>query len=129
IDDGGFNFTQNTVNLNFTKEFPTIASGFSLSMGGEYRHENYNIYKGEEASYANYDTLKASGSQGYPGYQPSDVVHANRDVFGVYADAEIDVTKKFLIGGAIRLEHYSDFGWTFNGKVDARYKLTPTLNL
>ena len=129
IDDGGFNFAQNTVNLNFTKEFPTIASGFSLSMGAEYRHENYNIYKGEEASYANYDTLKASGSQGYPGYQPSDVVHASRDVVGAYGDAEIDITKKFLVGLAARVEHYSDFGWTVNGKVDARYKITPTFNL
>jgi len=129
FDDGGFNFSQNTVNLNFVKDIPTVASGLTLSFGGEYRREHYAIYKGEQASYANYDTLKASGSQGYPGYQPSDVVNASRDVEGLYADAELDVTKKFLIGGAIRLEHYSDFGWTFNGKVDARYKLTPKLNL
>jgi len=129
FDDGGFNFAQNTVNLNFVKDIPTIASGFTLSFGAEYRNEHYKIYRGEEASYANYDTLKASGSQGYPGYQPADVVNANRNVFGFYGDAEIDVTKQFLLDGAIRIENYSDFGWTSNYKLAARYKVTKELNV
>jgi iron complex outermembrane recepter protein len=131
FDDGGFSFLQNTLNLNFSKAIPEIASGFNLAFGAEYRYERYKIFAGEEASYRNYDATgeKASGSQGFPGYQPADEVNANRSVVGGYVDAEIDLTKQFLVGGAIRLENYSDFGFTHNYKLALRYKVAPTFNL
>lgn len=128
FDDGGFNFAQNTVNANFSKEF---SSALNFAFGAEYRYEKYKLFAGEEASYKNYDLSgdKASGSQGFPGYQPNDEVNANRSVVGVYADAEIDVTKAFLLGAAVRFENYSDFGATFNGKLSARLKASETFNL
>src|SRR6185436_16594663 len=52
FDDGGFNFLQNTVNLNFSKQ---ITDEFNFAIGAENRFERYKIYSGEEASYANYD--------------------------------------------------------------------------
>jgi len=114
IDDGGFNFLQNTTNLDFSKKFAGVASGLNLAFGGEFRYENYKIYKGEQASYDNYDEAKASGSQGYPGYQPSDEVSANRTVEGVYVDAELDATKNGFSAAPYVFEHYSDFGSTVN---------------
>ena len=89
------------------------------------------MYAGEVASYKNYDTsgTKASGSQGFPGYQPNDEVKSNRSTGGVYVDAEMDVTKKFLVAAAIRVENYSDFGLTTNFKLSSRYKLTNKLNV
>ena len=131
FDDGGFSFLQNTSNLNFTKEIAGIAQGFNLAIGAEYRYEQYNLYAGEVASYKNYDTsgTKASGSQGFPGYQPNDEVKSNRSTGGVYVDAEMDVTKKFLVAAAIRVENYSDFGLTTNFKLSSRYKLTNKLNV
>lgn len=138
FDDGGFTFTQNTLNVNFSKQ---IAKSFNLAMGAEYRYENYTIFSGNETSYKNFKPGKffvdgngdqvyvAGGSQGFPGYQPADVVDANRSVFGVYVDAEYDVTDKWLVNGAVRFENYNDFGSTTNFKVATRYKIAPKFNL
>ncbi len=99
-------------------------------MGGEYRYERYNLYAGEEGSYKNYSTGdKATGSQGFPGYQPSDEVNSNRSVIGAYVDAEIDITKNFLVNGAVRAENYSDFGFTVNYKLATRVKLASNFNI
>lgn len=129
FDDGGFSFLQSTTNLGFNKSFPTVAKGFNLAFGAEHRFENYQLYAGEEASWQTYDENKAPGSQGFPGYQPGDEVDATRNVVGGYLDAEVDITEKFLLGGAIRLENYSDFGFTANGKIATRVKLAPNFNL
>jgi iron complex outermembrane receptor protein len=129
FDDGGFSFLQSTSNLNFSKELSGIAQGFNLAMGAEHRYERYTIFAGEEASYKNYDPAKATGSQGFPGYQPGDEVNAHRNSFAAYVDAELDATDKLLLNGAIRVESYNDFGFTHNYKFATRYKATPRLNL
>ena len=128
FDDGGFNFLQNTTNLNFSK---AINEQFNFALGAEARFERYKIFAGEEGSYKNYDPTgnKATGSQGFPGYQPGDVVNAKRNVFGLYVDAEYDITKKWLVNAAIRMENYSDFGFTGNYKFATRYKAASNLNL
>ena len=127
FDDGGFSFLQNTANLNASREF---GGNFNLGVGVEYRYENYKIYAGEEASYKNYSNGdKATGSQGFPGYQPADVVNAKRNVFGAYADIEYDVTREWLVDLAIRAENYSDFGFTHNYKLATRYKASPVINM
>jgi len=129
FDDGGFTFLQNTSNLNISKLFTGVASGLNVAFGGEFRLENYKIEAGEAASYTNYDTLKATGSQGFPGYQPGDVVDASRSCAGAYADLELDVTERFLVGGAVRFENYSDFGSTTNFKLVSRLQLAKGFNL
>ena len=129
FDAGGFTFLQNTSNLNFSREIEGVGKGFNLAFGAEYRFERYAIEAGEEASYKNYNPDKATGSQGFPGYQPSDEVKANRSNLGVYADAELDITTKWLLNGAVRFENYSDFGSTFNYKLSSRYKLARNFNL
>ncbi|WP_343671896.1 TonB-dependent receptor [Chitinophaga sp.] len=127
FDDGGFSFLQNTTNVTFTKAINTL----NLAFGAEYRYERYSIYAGEEASYTNYDPtfFKATGSQGFPGYRPSDEVAANRSNVAAYVDAEWDVTKKWLVGAAVRAENYSDFGFTTNFKLATRYKITSDFNI
>ena len=140
-DDGGFNFLQNTLNLDISKSFKTVARGLNLGLGAEYRYERYEIYKGEEGSYTNYhpgnlyypniadSAAPASGSQGFPGFSPSDVVDANRSNVGVYADAELNATKEWLLDGAIRFENYSDFGSVATFKLATRYKLASNFNI
>jgi len=127
FDDGGFSYLQNTTNLNFSREF---FNNFNLGLGAEYRYENYQIMAGEMASYHNYDPSgeKASGAQGFPGFQPSDEVNASRNVWGFYADAEFDVNSKLLMNLATRLETYSDFGFTHNYKFGMRYKVNSKIN-
>ena len=86
---------------------------------------------GEEASYAIYDTVTrfsgkslAGGSQGFPGFSPADTVTNSRHTIGVYADAELNVTNKWLVDGAVRYENYSDFGNVLTYKLATRYKVT-----
>jgi iron complex outermembrane receptor protein len=131
FDDGGFKFLQNTTNLDFSKSFKEIADGLNLGLGAEFRYENYKIYSGEERSYKNYDPTgaQATGSQGFPGFSNTDAVKATRTNVGVYADAEINITKKWLADVAVRFENYSDFGSVFTGKFASRYKVADNFNI
>ena len=148
FDDGGFNFLQNTLNLDFTKSIKTVAKGLNLAFGAEYRYENYSIYAGEVSSYAslysgpgiiyqnlvgdgNGDSLRApaTGSQGFPGFSPADVKTANRSNVGAYAEAELNVTNAWLLDGAIRFENYSDFGFVSTYKLATRIKAAPGFNI
>ncbi len=138
FDDGGFNFLQNTTNLDVSKHFASVASGMTLSFGGEFRYEHYKLYAGEVNSYLNGkafyidgggDTVyKASGSEGYPGYQPSDEANAHRTNVGGYVDLAIDLSPRLLLDGAARFENYSDFGFVNTYKLAARFKATHNLN-
>lgn len=126
FDDGGFSFLQSTSNLNVSHEF---SSKVNLGLGAEFRYENYQIFAGEPGSYKNFDPNKATGAQGFPGYQPADEVNAKRHVWGGYADVEIDVTPEWLINLAARAEDYSDFGFTHNYKLATRYKASSNVNI
>ena len=138
---GGHEFLQNTTNLDLSRRFAHVASGLNLAFGGEFRVDDYRIRAGEEASWKNYALVTnpdgtvsnpsglAGGAQSFPGFAPENAIHKSRSNTGVYADAELDVTDKWLISGAGRYEHYSDFGGTFSGKFATRYKLTDWLNV
>ncbi|HXB06762.1 MAG TPA: TonB-dependent receptor [Puia sp.] len=137
FDDGGFNFLQSTANLDISKRFAGVAEGLTLSFGGEFRYEHYKLYAGEPDSYGGkaYDivggdtTYKATGSEGYPGYQPTDATTKHRTNVGGYVDLAIDLTKYWLIDGAARFENYSDFGFVNTYKLASRYKVTSDFNI
>ena len=98
FDAGGLRFTQNTINLDFNKDYD-ILSGLNVAFGGEHRYENFKISAGEEASYTAYDifgnpqtaTTAANqkptdffgntlpgGSQVFGGFRPDNAVSKNR---------------------------------------------------
>lgn len=150
FDAGGHNLSQNTLNLDFSKYYEDIMSGFNLALGAEYRTENFIIFEGEEGSYGTFDVdgrlitdpatqtqpidpitgeFRPGGSQGFPGYSPANEVDRSRSNISLYADAELDLSEKFLLAAAVRFEDYSDFGSTLNGKLAARFKLTDNINL
>ncbi|MDD7915217.1 TonB-dependent receptor [Polaribacter sp. MSW5] len=149
FDAGGHQLIQNTTSIDFSKYFKTKSYGFNIALGLEYRLDKYKIFAGEEASYAAYDIngniitsqtpisdyktyngqIRPGGSQGFPGYSKENEVNRNRSNLGIYADTEIDFTKKFMIGAALRYEYYSDFGSTLNYKLASRYKISPKFNL
>ncbi len=141
FDDGGFNFLQNTLNLDFSKSYQSVAAGLNLALGAEYRYERYSIYKGEDASFSNYhpadvnypsvgeQRTPASGSQGFPGFSPADVIAAHRSNASLYADVELNATKAWLLDGAIRFENYADFGSIATFKLASRYKVASNFNL
>lgn len=144
FDAGGFQFTQNTTNVTFSRLFPGAAEGVNVAFGVEYRIENFEIFAGEEGSYRNYgivdsvidgvvvprDTLgRPGGSQGFPGFRPENELDESRTNLGVFLDVEADVTPQVTLGGAVRYEEYSDFGSTLNGKVAARLAVTDELSI
>lgn len=141
---GGHSLLQNTTGFNASKPFKVL-EGLNVAFGSEFRYEQFEIIKGEEASYAMYDingnivtadtpdalliknpltnNNRPGGSQGFPGYSQS--VNKNRNNFAAYVDTELDITKKWMISLAGRFENYSDFGSTINGKFATRYAFTP----
>ena len=134
FDDGGFNFLQNTSNLDISKQFGKVNNGgIKVSYGGELRFEEYSIFKGEINSYKAFtNTLgleQAPGSQGFPGFSPDDKIKANRMVTGAYSDIEFTPSEIFLITAAVRAENYSDFGSVATFKTSARLKLSSNFNL
>ena len=48
---GSHRFQQNTMNLDFSKSFNNVMSGFNLAFGTEFRIENYIIDRGQEETY------------------------------------------------------------------------------
>jgi len=139
-DTGTLKFDQTTVNLDFRG---TIDIGnsepLSLAVGGEYRSENYAIEAGDPVSYTYGRTnnpaivirdqnggFAAPGIQGFPGFSPNEEVDDGRHNYALYADAETRFGGKFLVGGAVRFEDYSDFGNTATGKLSLRYDFTET---
>jgi iron complex outermembrane recepter protein len=129
--DGGFRFRQATINVDLSKKFASVLNGLNIGYGFEYRSEKYGINKGEEASYTNYDPsgVQATGSQGFPGFSADDVINAKRSSLSAYADAELNVTDKWLVNAAVRGENYSDFGSVATFKIATRYKVADNFNL
>lgn len=146
---GGLRFSQNTLNLDFSKGFDVL-SGLNIAFGAEHRYENFKITAGEEASYSSYDifgnlqTINTpnnekptnffgaqlpAGSQVFAGFRPENAVNKNRQSVAGYADVELNFTKWLLVNTAARYENYSDFGSTFNYKLASRVKLSPNFNL
>ena len=143
FDAGGHTLTQNTTNLDFSKYIDQgDDKGVNLAFGLEYKTDNFTIFAGEEGSYAAYDvnaipitspdqisTGFAAGSQGFPGYSPSNEVDRSRSNVALYGDIEFDFSKEFLLSGALRFEHYSDFGSTLNWKLASRYLASDNLTV
>lgn len=72
FEAGGYRFTQNTTNLDFTRYFEEALAGINVAFGAEFRYEQYQIVAGEEASYANYGKVRQIGvdGNGNPIYVP-----------------------------------------------------------
>lgn len=131
---GGVSQVERTLNLDFNKLIQTIFDDpVSIAVGLEWRKETYFQKSGDEASYiAGPFALEpplglnqgfSIGSNGFPGYQPQSAGHWSRSNWAVYADLEFYVTEAWRFGVATRVEHFSDFGSTFDGKLSTRYKL------
>ncbi|MEO8333986.1 MAG: TonB-dependent receptor, partial [bacterium] len=136
FDAGELFSGQSTTTLDLSREVhaPWHAP-VRVALGAEFRAERYSIAAGEPDSYRDGGVkvldangvpttrLAALGSQVFPGFRPSDAGAHDRRNGAAYVDVESDLTSKLLIGLAGRVERYSDFGTTSNGKVAARLEL------
>ena len=148
VDAGGYSFGQNTTNLDIRRFFEDKFEGVNVAFGAEYRLENYQIFAGQEESWATYDIngniwngdaslqvrdffgrARPGGIQVFPGFRPENERDAHRNSYAAYADVEVDFTEEWLVSGALRYENYSDFGTTLNWKLASLYKLTDNINV
>ena len=119
-DAGDLRLFLNTVGLDFSLPM----NWGNVAAGGGFRNDIYQIRAGEKVSYHDYDGPggAAGAIQVFPGFQPSNEVDELRTAFAFYTDVEVRPIKEVLINPAARIENYSDFGSTVNGKLALRYE-------
>ena len=116
---------QRELGVNFDVSY-AATDMVNIAAGAEWRDEQYQTTEGEPDSwtvgpYGRGQGFSA-GSNGFFGYGPLAAGMWSRSNVAVYGDVEIsDVDELWTIGGAVRFEHFEDFGATTNGKVSARF--------
>lgn len=83
------------------------------------------VYAGQQV------TVKSlsSNCQCFAGFGPKNERNEFRTTMAAYLDAELELTRNFLLAGAVRFENYSDFGGVSIGKLAARYSISKTLSV
>ena len=130
----GLELELDTINIDFTQSYGDLF----FAMGAEMRTDEFRIIAGEEYAYLDYDTEdgvplfavdREAGIQGFPGIGPQSAVDRTRDVFSFYADAEYEVSDRFIVDGAARYDDYDGFGDTVNFKLAGKFDLTDRVAL
>jgi iron complex outermembrane receptor protein len=115
-------------NFNYAWSLSALAQPVNVGFGAEYRNERYGVQAGELASYA-VGPGAAYGldpsANGAPGFSERQAGRWDQDSYAAYLDVEVPVTTRLSIGGALRYEDFSAFGDTLNGKLSARFAVTP----
>lgn len=127
-----------------------LASPLTVAFGAEYRNESYEATEGDEQSYGvgpyysqplyiangdgtyTYDsttTMPYPGASGYGGTSPDAAAKYEQHSYAGYLSLEADLTDTLSVGAAGRYEHYSSFGSATVGKLNALWKVTPTVSL
>jgi iron complex outermembrane recepter protein len=146
--------SQKEKNANLDMTYPVNVGLFSpitLAWGAEYRRETYGSTAGDVQSYGigpygmphplyvqtapgvytqvGTTAVKSPGASGYGGTSPASAGSWSQWNWGVYGDAEADVTQQLSVGVAGRYEHYNTFGGSFVYKVNGIYKVTPQFSV
>ena len=122
--DGFFKSTEFTVNADLRREFQVgMVEPLSVAFGGEYRRNIYEIGSGDAGS------IYKEGGQSYPGFRPSDAGVNDRTAKSLYIDIAAMPIAGLKVDGAVRYEHYSDFGSKVIYKVTSRYDFSPAFAL
>jgi len=116
---------QVNIDLSYPIEVDYFASPLNVAVGFEWREEQFEIEAGEPASFASDLAAQgfSPGSNGFLGFSPDIAGEFDRKNIAFYIDLEADVTEDLVIGVAGRLEDFTDFGTTTNGKFSALYTL------
>jgi iron complex outermembrane recepter protein len=131
---GTLRFGQWTNNFDLSRELSLgLPNPVNIGIGAEFRLDTYEIEAGDPASWSNGGVLILDGphagelgpvgAQVFPGFRPTDEVSEKRSNIAGYVDLETKLTDALLVNVAGRVERYSDFGSTADGKVAARLEL------
>lgn len=130
--DGAVAYDQWVLGLDVSRRF-NVFEELNVAFGVEGRREGYKITAGERASYDYPPTGaipgQAPGAQGFGGFSPLNAIEKSRRNASAYLDVEAKLTPSLLLGLAGRVEDYSDFGSTANGKVSLRFDAADWLAL
>jgi iron complex outermembrane receptor protein len=140
---GTHQFTQNSTNLDFSRNFKEILGGLNIAFGAEMRVENYKIMKGQEESYTFGDngirTITQDGLLIGPDGKPLEdgsstpIVDANGDPLFVQRGDEV-VVKSFsancqCFAGFGPKNERDEYRTTLAAYVDAELDITDDLLL
>ena len=131
---GALRLSQFVANLDFARLLRETAVGnLNIAIGAEARRDGYKLERGDENSFKvgtvaildgpNAGKPAAPFSQVFPGFRPEDEADASRTNVGAYVDVEATPIKNVLLAVAGRVENYSDFGSTADGKIAGRVEL------
>jgi iron complex outermembrane receptor protein len=123
--NGAHQFSHIVNNLDIVRTFEnTGIDALTVAFGAEHRTERFVTEEGEFASYGDGtpDIADRTGSESFGGFKPENASNDYRNNLGIYTDITADITKSFLIGGALRFENYSDFGSNISWKINSRWK-------
>jgi iron complex outermembrane receptor protein len=111
---GGYRLTNVIGNFDVSG---LLSEQVSVATGIEYKRESFRAFEGNPLSYYR------GGSDSFAGIKPNEAGFWSRNNFAIYGQLDYDITKKFLIGAALRYEDFTDAGDNFSWKVNSRYKL------
>jgi len=126
--DGALIYDQALGGMDLAKLYKLGGTELNVAWGVEVRREGYRIIAGEPTSYnraAGSASNLTSGAQGFIGFQAGNALKASRISNAIYLDLEAKLPSIFTFGGAVRGEHFSDFGDIATGKFSARADLAP----
>jgi iron complex outermembrane receptor protein len=131
---GAYAQLEKSINADFSKEFESVMGleFLVMSYGLEMRQETFTITAGDEASWKVGSLVEQGfsiGSNGFPGFKPSDAGASSRTSKAAYVDVEVDVTEDFLAQVAMRYEDFSDFGSSFSWKLAAMYDINESFKV
>ena len=116
--DGSFTTEQTTANFDISRGFEVgFAKPLVVAAGAESRRDTYEITPGDAGS------VYKEGAQSYPGFQQTDAGKHTRENYAGYLDVNAYPIKAWNIDGAVRFEHFSDFGDTTVAKLTSRYDI------
>lgn len=125
-------YRQEELSLNLDLAY-TVTDMVHLAAGGEFRNEKFSITQGDPPSWELGPYLRqgfSAGSNGFAGFSPLAAGSWNRPNGAVYGDIEVsDALDMYTLNGAVRVEQFTGFGGTVNGKVAGRVELSRALAL
>ena len=125
-------YDQQETNLNFDLSY-AYSDMVNIAGGAEWRNERFEIVPGDSASWTEGALATQGftpGSNGFTGFGPLTEGDWNRNNFAGYVDVEFsDPDGAWLLDVAGRVERFSDFGTTVNGKFAARVSVSEQLGL
>ncbi|MCY4573318.1 MAG: TonB-dependent receptor [Gemmatimonadetes bacterium] len=125
-------YDQQEINANLDLSY-AMSETMNIAGGAEFRREGFEIMEGSRESWTEGPLATQGftpGSNGFTGFGPLTAGNWTRTNFAAYGQVDFkEVDNKWLVDVAGRVENFSDFGLTINGKVAARVSLSDAVAL